>query len=66
MTKEGDEVTEQLRGIMAFVAVTDAGLETMGAELDRLRAALEEIASGLSVRDPYTVANEALGRAVTS
>lgn len=35
-------------------------------ERDKLRAALEEIASGLSVRDPFTVANEALGRAVTS
>ncbi len=35
-------------------------------DLERFRAALEEIASGLSVRDPYSIANEALGRAVTS
>lgn len=35
------------------------------AEIERLGAALEEIASGLSIRDPYHIANEALGRAVT-
>lgn len=41
-TKEGDEVIEQLRGIMAFVSVTDCGLERMGDELDRLRAREDE------------------------
>lgn len=35
------------------------------AEIRRLRAALEDIASGLSVRNPYHVANEALGRAIS-
>jgi len=35
------------------------------AETERYRVALEDIASGLSVLNPYHVANEALGRAVT-
>ena len=34
-------------------------------EMAVMRAALEEIASGLSVRRPYDIANEALGRATT-
>jgi hypothetical protein len=36
------------------------------AYIEQANAALEEIASGLSVRHPFDIANEALGRAVTS
>lgn len=37
-TKEGDEAIEALRAVIAFISITDEGLERMGAEIDRLRA----------------------------
>lgn len=40
-------------------------LDEAAAEIKKLTTALEDIASGLSVLNPYHVANEALGRAVT-
>lgn len=40
-------------------------LDRAAVEIESLRGALEEIASGLSVRNPFHIANEALGSAVT-
>lgn len=59
-----------MRDAHAFAAICEQAEEVLAKETPRdearrLRAALEEIASGLSVRLPFYIANEALGRAVT-
>lgn len=37
-TPEGDEVIKMLQGVIQFVAVTDAGINALETENDRLRA----------------------------
>lgn len=57
--EEGQRLASMLSPAEVYLALTVTRAK-------RYEAALSDIASGLSVLNPYSVANEALGRAVTS
>lgn len=50
-TPEGEEAIDALRGVMAFVHVTDAGILRMSDEITRLRSQLQDCEMSLKIYD---------------